>query len=81
MRFGSKSSRLLAGLPVVVIAAVLMPETSIGGELRNLVRDLYGGDGMLAAMQGLLVLILTATFGVAAFFFATALVLFIGLRV
>jgi hypothetical protein len=42
---------------------------------------LYGSDGMLAAMQGLLVLILTATFGVAAFFFVTALILFIGLRV
>jgi hypothetical protein len=41
----------------------------------------YGRHAKLAGMQGLLVLILTATIGVAAFFFATALVLFIGLRV
>jgi len=49
MMSGSKHARVLAGLAGLVTAGVLLPEPILAqerGGLSNLIRDLYGGDGI-----------------------------------
>ena len=46
MRSASSYRRTLAGLPALLIAGVTFPETASGGDLSNLISDLYGGDGL-----------------------------------